>query len=98
MGISLDGSEGLSVRSLRAAFVVFAVFLGFLAYFYGPPVTPAVRAAANQSCNEHANGNFRDYRLRWVTGPGTSPHWSCSDATRPDVRPVSLGWWVDPFS
>ncbi len=98
MGISLEGDQGLSVRSVRAVFVVFTIFFGFLIYFYGPPFTPAVRSAANEQCNEYANGNYRDYRLEWVSGPGeVTPHWSCGDASRPDVAPVSLGWWVSPF-
>jgi hypothetical protein len=98
MGVSASGRTGLSVRSVRSLFVVFVIFAAFAVYFYGPPITPAVRAAATEACNEHAGGNFRSYRLDWVSGPGSTPHWACWDASRPQERAVSLGWWVDPFS
>ncbi|QNN52192.1 hypothetical protein [Nocardioides mesophilus] len=98
MGVSATGQHGLSMRSVRSLFVVVAVFVGFAIYFYGPPVTPALRTAANEACNEYAGGNFRSYVLSWESGPGSTPHWSCWDKSRPQVRAVSLGWWVDPFS
>jgi len=98
MGVSASGRSGLSMRSVKSIFIVFAVFLGFAVYFYGPPVTPAFRSAAAQECNEYAGGNMRSFRLEWTSGPGSSPHWRCWDARRPEVRAISLGWWVDPFS
>ena len=99
MGVSATGRTGLSVTSVRSFLVVMAVLLGFGVYFYGPPLTPTLRAAATEACNEHAGGNFRSYRLEWVSGPrNPSPHWSCWDASQPMEKSVSLGWWVDPFS
>ena len=98
MGVSATGARGLSMSSVRSLLIVFAIFFGFAVYFYGPPVTPALRAAATEACNEHAGGNFRSYRLEWVSGPRNAPHWSCWDASRPTETAVSLGWWVSPFS
>ena len=98
MGVSASGRTGLSMTSVRSFLVVLAIFGAFAVYFYGPPVTPALRTAANEACNEHAGGNFRSYRLEWVSGPGNNPHWSCWDASNPMEKAVSLGWWVDPFS
>ena len=98
MGVSASGTRGLSMSSLRSALIVFTIFLGFAIYFYGPPVTPALRAAANEACNEYQGGNFRSYRLDWVSGPGSTPHWSCWSAAKPMDKAVSLGWWVNPFN
>ena len=97
MGISASGQTGLSARSRRSMLVVIFVLLGTIVYFYGPAVTPRVAEAAAARCNDHANGNFRSYRLEWVSGPGSTPHWSCWDASRPQERAVNLGWWVNPF-
>ena len=98
MGVSATGQTGLSMRSVKSVFIVFAVFVGFAIYFYGPPVTPALRTAASQECNEYAGGNYRSYQLDWVSGPGSTPHWSCWDQSRPNKAAISLGWWVSPFS
>lgn len=97
MGISATGQSGLSIRAVRSMLVVIFVLLAAIVYFYGPLITPTVEAAAKDKCNEYAGGNFRSYRLTWVTGPGESPHWSCWDARRPAERAISLGWWVNPF-
>ncbi len=97
MGVSATGQTGLSTRSIRSLAIVFAVLAGFAVYFYGPAVTPALRAAATSACNEYAGGNFRDYVLTWDSGPGSSPHWSCWDRSRPRENAVSLGWWVSPL-
>lgn len=98
MGVSAVGARGLSMSTIRSTLIVFAVFFAFGVYFYGPPVTPGLRAAATEACNEYAGGNFRSYRLSWESGPGSTPHWSCWDASRPTERPVSFGWWVNPWS
>jgi hypothetical protein len=98
MGVSASGDRGLSARAVRSFLVVFFVLCGFVYYFYGPPLTPTVRTAANEACNEHAGSNFRSYRLSWVSWPGDAPHWSCWDARDPMKKAVSLGWWVNPFS
>jgi hypothetical protein len=97
MGVSVTGQHGISARSIRSFLVVVAVFTGFTTYFYGPAVTPGIRAAAAEACNEHAGGNFRSYRLSWESGPGSTPHWSCRDARRPAEPAVDLGWWVSPI-
>lgn len=96
MGISAIGQSGLSTRSIRSMLIVIFVLLGTAVYFYGPLVTPTVAQAAVDECNEHAGGNFRSYRLEWVTWPD-EPHWSCWDARSPQEKAVSLGWWVNPF-
>lgn len=97
MGISATGQTGLSMRGVLSMLVVVAILLGTIVYFYGPAVAPRVSDAARAECNEYAGGNFRSFRLEWVTGPGERPHWSCWDASRPEERAISLGWWVDPF-
>ncbi len=98
MGVSATGQTGLSIRSVKSLFIVLVVCFGIGVYFYGPPVTPAFRSAANEACNEYAGGNFRSYQLDWISAPGSTPHWSCWDERRPQKRAISLGWWVDPFS
>ena len=98
MGVSAVGQPGLSMRSMRSFLFLLVLLIGVIVYFYGPLVTPTVASAAQDECNEHAGGNFRSYRLEWVSGPGNRPHWSCWDASRPRRDPVDLGWWVNPFS
>jgi hypothetical protein len=82
-----------TVRQISVA--VIAVFV-VLAYLYGPAFTPGFRNAALTECNDHAEGNFRSYRLSWHVG--VYPHWSCWDASRPDAAPVNLGWWTNPLA
>jgi hypothetical protein len=55
-----------------------------------------MRTAAVGQCNEHAQGNWRSYRLSWEVG--VHPHWRCADASRPEEKAVSLGWWTNPFT
>jgi hypothetical protein len=98
VGISAVGQSGLSTRSIRSMLVVIFVLLAAAIYFYGPMVTPGMERAAAEQCNEHAGGNFRSYRLDWVTWPDADPHWSCWDAREPEVKAVDLGWWTNPFS
>ena len=98
MGISATGQAGLSMRAVRSMLVVIFVLLGTFYYFYGPLITPRIQEAALAACNEHAGGNFRSYRLEWVSWPETDPHWSFWDARKPAQRPISLGWWVTPRS
>ncbi|MGA9749602.1 MAG: hypothetical protein WBQ50_19285 [Nocardioides sp.] len=97
MGISADGESGLSMRALRSMLLVVVVLVGTFIYFYGPSLMPPVQRAAVDQCNESTGGNFRAYRLTWVSWPETRPHWSCSDARNPEQEAISLGWWVDPF-
>ena len=97
MGVSAVGQSGLSTRSIRSMLVVIFVLLAAAIYFYGPMVAPGMERAATQECNEYAGGNFRSYRLDWVTWPDADPHWSCWDARKPEVKAVDLGWWTNPF-
>ncbi len=98
MGISTTGETGLSMRAIRSMLIVIFVLLGTFVYYYGPLVAPAVSGAAMRECNDYAGGNFRSFRLEWVSWPDADPHWRCWDASRPDVEAVSLGWWVSPFN
>jgi hypothetical protein len=98
MGISVSGQTGLSMRAIRSMLIVILVLVGTIVYFYGPLIAPTVASAAEQECNDYAGGNFRSYRLEWVSWPNDDPHWRCWDARRPEVQAVSLGWWVNPFS
>ena len=95
MGVSLSGSDVTfsAVRRMSAFVVVVCAVLGYL---YGPAFSPAMRTAAVGQCNEHAQGNWRSYRLAWEVG--VYPHWTCADATRPSEQAVSLGWWTNPFT
>ena len=96
-GRSRAGGTALEwIKSIGVAVVIF-VLLGTVIYFYGPLVTPGMQRAATEQCNEYAGGNFRSYRLEWVTWPDGDPHWSCWDARNPEVRAVDLGWWTNPF-
>ena len=98
MGVSAVGQSGLSTRSVRSMLVVIFVLLAAVVYFYGPMVAPGMERAAADECNEYAGGNFRSYRLDWVSWPDADPHWSCWDARNPQVKAVDLGWWTNPFS
>ena len=94
MGVSLSGSDVTfsAVRRMSAFVVVVCAVLGYL---YGPAFSPAMRTAAVGQCNEHAQGNWRSYRLSWDVG--AYPHWMCADASRPREASISLGWWTNPF-
>ncbi len=97
MGISAVGETGLSKRAVRSMLIVIFALIGTSIYFYGPQVMPRVERAAVAECNEYAGGNFRAYRLAWVTWPDDDPHWACWDARNPQEKAISLGWWVNPF-
>ncbi len=92
MGVSVSGGTGRSMATLRTVFAVVGAASAVAFYFYGPLVTPLMHAAAVSSCNEHAGGDFRSYRLSWHVG--TRPHWTCWDARDPVKPAVDLGWWV----
>ena len=94
MGLSLSGSS-LTFTAVRRLSAVVVVVFTVLAYLYGPAVSPAMRDAAVARCNDHAEGNYRSYRLSWDVG--VRPHWTCWDASRPTEAAVSLGWWTSPF-
>ena len=91
MGVSVTGA-GVSMSTVRTVAVALGVLVGAAFYFYGPLVTPLMHAAAIASCNDHAGGNYRSYRLSWEVG--AEPHWSCWDAGDPAKPAVNLGWWV----
>jgi len=94
MPVSAVGS-GLSFSLVRRLAAAVIVIFCVLAYLYGPAATPAMHNSALSECNEYAQGNYRSFRLSWNVG--VLPHWSCSDASRPNRDPVSLGWWTNPF-
>jgi hypothetical protein len=95
MGVSVSGSDLGFTMVRRAAVTVIAIFV-VLSYLYGPAVSPAMRTAAVGQCNDHAEGNWRSYRLSWDVG--VYPHWMCGDASKPTERAISLGWWTNPFN
>jgi hypothetical protein len=94
MGVSVSGSNLTFTFVRRAAVVVIAIF-AVLSYLFGPAVSPAMRTAAVGQCNDHAEGNWRSYRLHWDVG--VYPHWMCGDASKPAEKAISLGWWTNPF-
>jgi hypothetical protein len=94
MAVSAVGSN-LTFDLVRRLAVGVVVIFGVLAYLYGPAASPAMHRAAISQCNDHAEGNFRSYRLSWDVG--VLPHWTCWDASRPRRDAISLGWWTNPF-
>src|SRR4051794_41959459 len=97
MPVSAVGSNLTFSIVGRLAVGVVAIFC-VLSYLYGPAASPALRNAAIAQCNEHAEGNFRSFRLSW-RGRGY-PHWTCwgprppeGDAGRPGggANPLRLG-------
>jgi len=94
MPVSAVGSNLTFSIVGRLAVGVVAMFC-VLSYLYGPAASPALRNAAIAQCNEHAEGNFRSFRLSWRVG--VYPHWTCWDAGRPEDDAISLGWWTNPF-
>ena len=94
MGVSASGSDLRFTMVRRAAVAVIAIFVA-LCYVYGPAVSPAMHTAATAECNDHAEGNWRSFRLNWNVG--VYPHWTCWDASKPMKKAISLGWWTNPF-
>jgi hypothetical protein len=94
MPVSQTGSS-VGFKLVRQVAAVVVVTFCTLGYLYGPPVSPAMRNAAIAECNNHAEGNYRSFRLGWRVG--VHPHWECGDASRPTQKSVSLGWWTNPF-
>ena len=94
MRVSLSGSD-LTFQMVRRLSVVVVVVFVVLAYLYGPAASPAMRSQAVNECNNHAEGHWRSFRLRWNVG--VYPHWTCWDASKPEEKAVSLGWWTNPF-
>lgn len=94
MGVSVTGASGRSLARMRTAGLTLGLLGGAAFYLYGPPVTPALHGAAAAECNDLAGGNYRSYRLEWVTG--TPSHWQCFDRAEPAEKPVDMGWWVTP--
>lgn len=95
MGVSVTGSDLGFTMVRRAAVAVIAIFV-VLGYLYGPAISPAMRTAAVGQCNDHAEGNWRSYRLSWDIG--VYPHWMCGDSSKPTEAAISLGWWTNPFN
>jgi hypothetical protein len=94
MVVKLLGETGRSLARMRTTAVVVSLLAGAVFYLYGPTLTPALHAAAVARCNDLAGANYRSYRLHWVVG--TRPHWTCGNASKPQARPVDLGWTVLP--
>jgi hypothetical protein len=94
MGVSLSGTD-LTFTMVRRLSLVVVVLFVVLGYLYGPAAAPALHTAAVGECNDHAEGNWRSYRLSWHVG--LTPHWTCGDASKPEEQAVSLGWWTSPF-
>ena len=94
MGVSLSGSSLTFVMVRRMAVAVVVIFV-VLTYLYGPAASPAMHSSAIAECNDHAQGNWRSFRLTWKVG--VYPHWTCWDASRPTENAISLGWWTSPF-
>jgi hypothetical protein len=94
MGVSLVGASGSSVKRLASTFTVLGVLGAAGFYLYGPAVTPALQGAAINECNDLMGGNYRSFRLTWISG--TQPHWMCSNRYQPGEPAVDMGWWVTP--
>ena len=94
MGVSATGTSSFTLARLGRASAVLGLMAAAGFYLYGPAVTPAMSAGAAAECNELAGGNYRSYRLSWVTG--VRPHWLCGDASAPEAGATDLGWWVSP--
>ena len=97
MGVSAVGQH-ISVAALRKVAVTLGVFVVLFAFFFGPAVTPKMRAAAHDRCNSLTGDTYRDYRLVWETTSYhnlSRPHWMCFDLADPQRQPINLGWWVD---
>lgn len=92
MAVTADST--LSVAKIRYVAIILGTLFGLAFYLYGPPVTPALQAAAVAGCNDLTGGNFRSYELHWVIG--ADPHWSCIDRSDPASGAVNMGWWVTP--
>lgn len=95
MQVSLSGQSLTFQMVRRLSFAIVAVF-AVLAYLYGPAASPPMRNEAIARCNQHAEGNWRSFRLDWNVG--VYPHWTCWDASRPRRKAISLGWWTNPFN
>ena len=95
MQVSLSG-QSLTFQMVRRLSVVVIIIFVVLAYLYGPAASPAMRNQAIAECNDHAEGNWRSFRLNWNVG--VYPHWTCWDANKPMKKAVSLGWWTNPFT
>jgi hypothetical protein len=96
MGISATGSR-TPVSALRYGAATAAVVLALFGYLYGPPLMPALSAAAHRSCNEQTGSSYRTYRLSWQTttfSHVSPPQWVCVDLRPDGGGATSLGWWV----
>ena len=74
MGVSAE-RVGPDLHDGAATAVAVVVVFVVLAYLYGPAASPAMRNAAVDECNDHAEGNWRSFRLSWNVG--VYPHWMC---------------------
>ena len=97
MGVSAVGARP-SAASIRHVIATLLVALGLFAFFYGPPLTEKLSAAAHSECNKLTGSSYRHYRLEWRTTTYSSihaPQWVCYDLRDARKPGTSLGWWVD---
>ena len=88
--------QSLTFQMVRRLSVAVVVIFVVLAYLYGPAAQPRdAQRRPSRECNDHAEGNWRSFRLTWNVG--VYPHWTCWDASEPTEKAVSLGWWTNPF-
>ncbi len=92
MPVSLTGSRGLSMASIKTVSVVIGAAAGVGFYLYGPTVTPATHTAAAAACNEMTGGSLRSFPLEWVVD--VRPHWNCWDLGDAQKPATDMGWWV----
>jgi hypothetical protein len=100
MGVSATGERGLRARTVPVLLLSVIIIFSAVYYAYGPPLTPGLRRAAQDKCNELMGANFRSYRLSWELPKSPAwdlPHWACADARDLSKEPKSFGWWVSPF-
>lgn len=99
MGVSATGKTKFTNSNVAKLLVTFLIVLGGVFYFYGPLMVPALKNGAIDTCNELEGGNFRSYRLEWVSWTldrQVLPHWECTSISTEgkNRKPVDLGWYA----
>jgi hypothetical protein len=78
--------------------ISFGLFLLMFIYFYGPPLVPALRNSAIERCTVDQGGDYRSYRLEWIswgfTSPELTPHWKCVNKDHPYDSAIDYGWYA----
>ncbi len=96
MGISLTGVTIFTKGNIAKALITFFLFFALFVYFYGPPLIPALRNSAIDRCNVEQGGDYRSYKVEWLSASFLDnhfpPHWECSNLHDPDKpRSTSAG-------